>query len=94
MPASVIAMQRRKGRLGCHTPVRNVARSKKHSDETQPRTIELEKSPLIAMAGGVADAKFCVTSSGREICAWLVAAAIGVSIYFLPVMRLLDAIAE
>jgi hypothetical protein len=46
------------------------------------------------MAGGVADAKFCVTSSGREICAWLVAAAIGVSVYFLPVMRLLDAIGE
>jgi hypothetical protein len=33
-------------------------------------------------------------SDWRIVCAWLVAAAVGVSIYFLPVMRLLDAIAE
>jgi hypothetical protein len=30
----------------------------------------------------------------RIVCAWLVAAAVGVSIYFLPMMGLLDAIAE
>jgi hypothetical protein len=33
-------------------------------------------------------------SNWRIVCARLVAGAIGVSIYFLPVMRLLDAIAE
>jgi hypothetical protein len=33
-------------------------------------------------------------SDWRIVGAWLVAAAIGVSIYFLPVVRLLDAIAE
>jgi hypothetical protein len=33
-------------------------------------------------------------SNWRIVCAWLVAGAIGVSIYFLPVAQLLDAIAE